>query len=505
MQNNTGIVYIPAFVACYFLKAIRLRGRSTVDYHPKGCIQSRLIDGEGESVADQDHSCVERWEQARARYVALDDRVRSVITWIDSSRDRAAELDRRLAAGESTGPLHGLIVGVKDNIDTAGVRTTSGASFLADNVPEANAPCIDRLEDSGAVVVAKLNMAEVAWGATTQNLTYGACRNPWDTDRIPGGSSGGSGAALAARIVEASLGTDTGASVRIPAAVNGVVGLRPTFGAISARGVYPAAYTQDAVGPMAIRAEDAARVTQALIGFDPHDPYARPGAGAPATSLMDEPLTGVTVGIPDDFFYDDLDPGVAARIDEFLAWLAGQGTERVGVADFDQAKAFEAWTRIVQVEGAAFHEQRIANSPDDFSPDVLGRISSGLDVRAVDLARSLDWRVRYRHRLDDVLSDIDVIVTPVIPIDVPFAEGYDSRATTQTLGRITYPWGLHAGPTMSLPIGFHPDSGMPVGIALSAASWGEARLFQIAAAYQRDTDWHDRVPPIVRQLEASVE
>jgi len=453
-------------------------------------------------VSMSGQSCVERWDQSRAHYVALDGRVRSVITWIDSSRERALELDQRAASGDSAGPLHGLIVGVKDNIDTAGVRTTAGASFRSDVVPSTNAACIDLMEEQGAVVVAKLNMAEVAWGATTQNLTYGACRNPWDLDRIPGGSSGGSGAALAARIVEAALGTDTGASVRIPSSVNGVVGLRPTFGSISARGVYPAAYTQDAVGPMAIRAEDAARLAEALLHFDPLDPYARPGAGAPATSLLHEPLRGLTVGIPADFFYDDLDAGIAQRVDEFLTWLDSQGVQRVSVADFGQARAFEAWTRIVQVEGAAFHEERITASPDDFSPDVLGRISSGLDVRAVDLARSLDWRVRYRHALDSLMSDIDVIVTPVIAIDVPAAEGYDSRATTQTLGRITYPWGLHAGPTMSLPIGFHPASGMPVGIALSAASWHEARLFQVAAAYQRDTDWHEHIPPMVQQQEA---
>jgi len=453
------------------------------------------------TVANNEQSCVQRWEQSRDRFNALDGRVRSVITWIDSSLERAIELDRLAASGDSAGPLHGLIVGVKDNIDTAGVRTTAGASFRSDVVPTANAECVDLMEKHGAVIVAKLNMAEVAWGATTQNLTYGACRNPWDLDRIPGGSSGGSGAALAARIVEAALGTDTGASVRIPSSVNGVVGLRPTFGAISARGVYPAAYTQDAVGPMAIRAEDAARLTEALIQFDPLDPYARTGAGASATSLLSEPLHGLTVGIPDDFFYDDLDAGIAERIDEFLSWLDTQGVRRVGVADFGQAGAFEAWTRIVQVEGAAFHEERITASPEDFSPDVLGRISSGLDVRAVDLARSLDWRVRYRHELDLVMSDIDVMVTPVIAIDVPFAEGYDSRATTQTLGRITYPWGLHAGPTMSLPIGFHPTSGMPVGIALSAASWQEARLFQVAAAYQRDTQWHEQIPSMVRQLE----
>ncbi len=450
-------------------------------------------------------TCVERWEACRARYEALDPRVRSVITWIDASVERAAEADRRAALGGPRRPLDGLIIGLKDNIDTAGVQTTAGAAFLAGVVPLRNAVCVDLLESVGAVVVAKLNMAELAWGATTQNATYGACRNPWDTDRIPGGSSGGSGAALAARIVEAALGTDTGASVRIPSSVNGVVGLRPTYGAISLRGVYPASHTQDTVGPMAVLATDAARITETLTVYDAQDPYARRGAGAPATSLIGTPLDGLVAGIPDAFFYEDLDAGIAQVIDEFLSWMARRGIQRVSVSDFDQANAFEHWTRIVQVEGASFHEERIATSPGDFSPDVLGRISGGLDVRAVELARSLDWRVRYRHNLEAVLSDIDVIVTPVVPIDVPLAEGYDSRATTRTLGRITYPWGLHAGPTMTLPIGFHPGSGLPVGVALTAASWAEAKLFQVAAAFQHDTEWHKRVPPMVQEWECGRE
>ena len=405
------------------------------------------------------------------------------------------------AAGESLGPLHGLLIGIKDNIDVADVVTTAGAAFLSDNLATDDARCIELLRAQGAVVIAKLNMAELAWGATTQNATYGACRNPWDTDRIPGGSSGGSGAALAARMCEAALGTDTGASVRVPAALNGVVGLRPTFGAISNRGVFPVAYTQDAVGPMAVLARDVARLTESLIQHDPADPYSLAGNGAPATSLMGAPLDGVVFGVPESFFFDDLEEGVASRVDGFITWLRAQGGRVEPVADFGQAQAFEHWTRIVQSEGASLHEERLAQSPDDFSPDVLGRVSAGLDVRAVDLVRSLDWRQRYRHGLAQVFENVDVIVTPVVPIDVPFAEGYDSRAQTQALGRITYPWALHAGPTLTLPVGFHPLSELPVGVALSAAPWCEARLFQVADAYQRDTAWHTRLPSMVSALE----
>jgi aspartyl-tRNA(Asn)/glutamyl-tRNA(Gln) amidotransferase subunit A len=430
------------------------------------------------------------WDAAHSRYQEVDDRVRAVITWVDSSRADAVAAAERRATGAALGPLDGVLVALKDNIDVAGVRTTAGASFLSDNVASADATVVRRLRAAGAVVNAKLNMAELAWGATTQNLTYGACRNPWDLDRIPGGSSGGSGAAIAAGYCDLALGTDTGASVRIPAALNGVVGLRPSVGSISIDGVLPAAKTQDTVGPMARRAVDAARLTEALTGFDPADPYSVVSTGAPATSAIGKPLDGLTVGVARSFFFDDLDDGVGERIETFLGWLSDQGTTTADVPDFGATGAHEAWTRIVGSEGASFHQERLLAHPDHFSPDVFGRISAGLDVPAVDLVRSLAFRTGYRARLARVFADLDVIVTPVVPVDVPMAGGPDSRAQTLQLGRITYPWALHDGPTLSLPIGFHPRSGLPVGVALSAPRFGEAVLFQIACAYQDVTDWH---------------
>ncbi len=438
-----------------------------------------------------------RWDEARARVAEHDEELHAVITWIEESREDATALERELREGRSRGPLHGLLVGVKDNIETAGVRTTSGAAFLADHVPLHDAHVVERLRRQGAVVVAKLNMAELAWGATTQNATYGACRNPWDAERIPGGSSGGSGAALAARYCDLSLGTDTGASVRVPGSLNGVVALRPTFGAISNRGVVPVAHTQDTVGPMAPTAVRAAQLTEVLTGHDPLDPYSERSHGEPATARLGADVRGLRIGVPETFFYEDLDPGVAARVDDFLAWVATEGAVLVPVHDFGQAGAFEHWTRIVQCEGAALHEQRLRTRPHDFSEDVRGRLSGGLDVAATDLARSLHWRASYRHRLGRLFGDLDAVVTPVVPVDVPHAGGYDSREQTRALGRITYPWALHDGPTLSLPIGFHPGSGMPVGIALSAGRWHEATLFQVADHYQRRTRWHEHLPPRV--------
>lgn len=444
---------------------------------------------DGPGSGDRDVTAA--WDGAYERYLSHDGLVRAVITWIGASRADAEASDRRRAANEAR-PLDGLLVGLKDNIDTAGVRTTAGARFLKDNVPAEDATVVRLLKSAGAVVNAKLNMAELAWGATTQNATYGACRNPWDLSRIPGGSSGGSGAAIAAGYCDAALGTDTGASVRIPSALNGVVGIRPSFGTISCAGVLPAAYTQDTVGPMARRAVDAARVTEVLTGYDPAGPYSIRSEGVPATSLIGKPLDGLTVGVARRFFFDDLDDGVGAVVEEFLEWLTPRVAREEAIGDFGAADAQEHWTRIVVGEGAAIHRTRLETSPGDFSPDVRGRIASGLDVKAPDLVRSQDFRARYRRRLAGIFESVDVIVCPVVPVDAPVADGYDSREQTAALGRITYPWALHDGPTLSLPIGFHPRSGNPVGIAIAAPRFGEAVLFQIAAAYQETTDWHLR-------------
>jgi aspartyl-tRNA(Asn)/glutamyl-tRNA(Gln) amidotransferase subunit A len=438
----------------------------------------------------------EGWDTAHHRYQDLDDRVHAVITWIEASRGEALAAARRRAAGSARGPLDGVLVGLKDNIDVAGTPTTAGAAFLADNVPTEDATAVRRLRAAGAVAHVKLNMAELAWGATTQNLTYGACRNPWDLARIPGGSSGGSGAAVAAGYADLALGTDTGASVRIPAALNGIVGLRPSVGSISLHGVIPAARTQDTVGPMGRRALDVARLTEVLTGHDTADPYSVVPTGAPATASIGKPLAGLAVGVARPFFFDDLDDGVGERIEEFLGRLGDQGTVTGAVPGFGAPDAHEHWTRIVGCEGAAFHRERLLSSPGDFSPDVLARVSAGLEVSAVDLVRSLEFRAAYRTRLARVFEDVQVIVTPVVPVDVPHADGPDSRRQTLQLGRITYPWALHDGPTLSLPIGFHPASGLPVGVALTAPRFGEAVLFQIACAYQDMTDWHTARPAI---------
>lgn len=443
-----------------------------------------------EALAD----AVDRWDEAHRRFLAQDDALRAVITWNDASRDDAIAAQRAREQGERRGALHGVLIGVKDNIDTAGLRTTAGSAILDANIPQEDAPVVRRLRDAGAIVVAKLNLAEFAWGGTTQNVTYGSCRNPWGADRIPGGSSGGSGVALVAGYCELALGTDTGASVRLPASVTGVLGLRPTFGSVSNRGTFPTALTQDTVGAMGRSAAMTATLAAVIAGYDAADPCSTPDTFEAADAQLGRDIVGLRIGIPETFFFDDLDPGVATRVDDFVAWMRSAGAMIVPVPDFEQAEAFTHWSTIVPAEGAGHHEAQLRARPDEYSADVRGRLTAGLEITGAALARSLRWRAVYRRRLAAVFDDLDVIVTPTVGVDVPPITGNDSREQTAALGRITYPWALHDGPTLNLPVGFHPRSGMPVGIAVTAARGGEALLFRVADRYQRDTDWHLRTP-----------
>jgi aspartyl-tRNA(Asn)/glutamyl-tRNA(Gln) amidotransferase subunit A len=219
-------------------------------------------------------------------------------------------------------------------------------------------------------------------------------------------------------------------------------------------------------------------------------------AGPPATSLIGKPVEGMRVGIAREHFYDELDDGVGELVEDFLSWLADRGTGSTALPDFGTTEAVEHCVRIIRCEGAAFHQDRLTTSPEDFSPDVRARLASGFDVAGTDLVRSQEFRQRYRRRLAAVFDDVDVVVTPTVTVETPVPAGEESFETTRALGRATLPWSLHDGPSLSLPVGCHPRSGTPVGVSLTARRFGEATLCQVAAAYQEATDWHTRRPDL---------
>lgn len=414
-----------------------------------------------------------------------------------------AEADRLDSRSGPRAPLHGVTVSLKDNIDVYGIPSTAGNGFLRDRMPRTDATVARLLLDSGAVVVGKNNMAEFAMGLTTQNRAFGSCRNRWDLARIPGGSSGGSAVAVAAGFSDVSLGTDTGGSVRIPAAVNGVTGLRPTIGRVSNRGVLPVGVSFDAVGPIARDVRTIARTMAALDYFDERDPTSLPGSRPDVLSGLGHELTGLRVGVPAVYFFEGVDPGVHEVVTSAIAMLSELGMAQVPVRIPGAADAQQQMLKILYPEAAAVHHERMTAQPDTIDPDVLRRLRLGLKVTVDERTSALTWREEFRRRVDEVFETVDVVITPTIPVDVPFIDGVDLAASTSDIARFTYVWSQYGGPTISVPCGFHPVSGMPVGLQLSAAPWREDLLFRVAARYEDATRWHEvRQPPDLNDMAA---
>lgn len=387
-----------------------------------------------------------------------------VVRWIDDRND-------------TPGPLSGLRIGVKDNIDVAGVETTCASEFFEHNVADADAEVVTRLRAAGGSVVAKLNMAEFAVGVTSQNSAAGPSYNPWNTARVPGGSSGGSGIAVAAGLVDATLGTDTGGSVRLPAAACGVTGLRPSWGSISNDGVFPVSEQFDTVGPM------ARSVAEVKASFDVLSP------------IPSEPSAVTRIGVPTVFLTADVDPGVAQTVAAAVRLFAELGYEIVPIELGHAADAQDIVYTIVYSDLARRHRHRLDHEPSRFQPATYERIALGLSISEPDRARALTGRDRFRQAMTATFESVDAVLTPAMPVDVPPKDGGDDVvALSRRMGQFTYPWSLHDGPTLALPVGFHPSSGMPVGAQLTAAAHREGALFGVGERYQSVTDWH-RVPP----------
>ena len=377
------------------------------------------------------------------------------------------------------GPLAGVRVGLKDNIDTAGVRTTCGSAYFADRVPDRDAEVVSRLAAAGAEMIAKLNMSEFAIGLTSQNSASGPVRNPWDLSRIPGGSSGGSAAAVAAGLVDLALGTDTAGSVRLPAAACGVTGLRPGTFVVPDAGTFPVCELVDAVGPIARDVGLVARAFAVLAGRDVREP---------------EPAVPRRIGVP-VLWFDDLDPGVAEVVASARQVFADGGAELVPVRITGIASAQDVLYAIVYGGMADLHQERLA-SPERFQADTLTRVLVGTRVSEGDQAEALEARAEFQRGLDDVFADVDVLLTPTLPVDVPMAVTDDDVLTvTRRLAQLSAPWSLHAGPTLALPAGRHGVSGMPVGLQLTAAVGGEDLLLDAGAWFQQRTSWHALRPP----------
>ncbi len=415
----------------------------------------------------------------------------------ESARIEAAAADRAASEGRWLGLLHGMPVALKDNIEMAGVRTTSGSLLFENNIPNADAPVVDRLRAAGAVFVGKATMHELAFGVRSTNPISGQCRNPWNLDHVPGGSSGGSGAAVAAEMCVGALGTDTGGSVRCPASMNGVTGLRPTHGAIPITGITPVSVSHDSVGPLARRVEDVARLFAVLCGYEPNDPQSRERSYENFLPTLGQGIEGLRIGLPSRFYFDDLLPQV-----ETAVRAAAQVFERLGAElceiDIEGAENSHRWAAtIIYADMCAHYGERIVATPEMFSDQVRERIAAGLDYSGADVAHALTARDVWRRTIRNVFDGVDLILVPTIPGEAPRIE--DSRsllAATHDATRFTYGGALAKIPGLSLPCGF-TDRGLPIGVMLEAAWWNEPLLFRAGYAFQQETDWHLRRAPLL--------
>jgi aspartyl-tRNA(Asn)/glutamyl-tRNA(Gln) amidotransferase subunit A len=404
------------------------------------------------------------------------------------------------ALGPPGGPLHGVPVGVKDVIDVAGTRTTAASKVLADNVATADATVVARLRAAGAVVVGKLNTHEFAWGASTTSLAFGPARNPWDTERICGGSSGGSGAAVAGGLVPGALGTDTAGSVRIPAALCGVTGIRPSTGRVPNRGVIPVSWTYDTVGPLAYTAEDCALLLDAIGGPEPGDASTTSIAAEPCVPGLEHGVEGLRIGVVAHLVEDvPLDPRVGVAVEDALAELGrlGARVERVEAPFLRRAEA--AQQLVMLPEAAEAHLPWLRTRLADYGADVRARLLAGLLLPASAPITGQRARRALAEEARPLFDRFDLLAAPEMPIvaprigEDPVDVGGQELPYRLSLIPFNSPWSCLGLPTASVPCGLVDE--LPVGLALTGRRLAEATVLRAAHAFQRATDWHERRPP----------
>jgi aspartyl-tRNA(Asn)/glutamyl-tRNA(Gln) amidotransferase subunit A len=459
----------------------------------------------GRLVHERKLSPLEITDACLAEIERLEPRLNAFITMTaDEARRSAQASAQEVANGKHRGPLHGLPIAIKDLFDVAGVRMTAGSRILAGNVATEDAETVARLTTAGATLLGKLNLHEFAFGATGVSPHFPPARNPWDPERITGGSSSGSGSAVAAGECLAALGTDTGGSIRIPASLCGIVGLKPTYGRVSKRGVLPLSWALDHIGPMTRTVEDAALLLGVIAGHDPGDPASADEPVPDYTRSLEGGIRGLRIGVPRQFFFENLDSEVETAVAAAIKRLGetGAAVSEIDVPLIDEIPG--ALTAIMLPEALAVHQRWISERPDDYGDDVRYRLELGstyLGVHYVQAQRLRELAVQaWRER---VFTEVDLIVTPTTPITAPLVEEASATSASSGTGlqvtfgliRFTNPLNFLGIPAISVPCGF-TTAGMPIGLQLAGRWWDEATVLRAAHAYEQATDWHHRRPAL---------
>ncbi|HEX5078779.1 MAG TPA: amidase [Geminicoccaceae bacterium] len=444
-------------------------------------------------LAAKEISPVELTDAVLARIERYDPDLNSYITvTAEAARQAARAAEAAIMAGERLGPLHGIPVAHKDLYATRGVATTYGSRLFADWVPDFDAAAVERLTRAGAVMVGKTNLHELAYGSTSANAHYGPVRNPWRQDHHPGGSSGGSAAAVAAGLAHAATGSDTGASIRQPAACCGIVGIKPTFGRVSKHGALPLSWSQDHVGPLTRSVADAALLLQALAGYDERDPTSVDRPVPDFSADLDKGVRGSRIGVARGFFFDGCEPEIVAAVDAAVRVLEGLGArvEEIVLRDIDAA--FAAGVITIAAEGGAYHAADLRERPELFSDELRAAFELAGWYRATDYVQAQRLR---RHLIDQVsgeMAGFDAIVTPTAPVPAtPIEDSPPAHAMLRP--RNTMPFNALGLPAISVPCGF-TAAGLPIGLQIVGHAFDEAGVLRVAHAYEQATDWQRRPP-----------
>ncbi len=403
----------------------------------------------------------------------------------DAAMAEAQTAEREIAAGDYRGLLHGVPIGIKDLFATKGVRTTAGSKILADWVPDEDATVITKLREAGAISVGKLGMHEIAYGTTSDNIHFGAIHNPWNLERVPGGSSGGSGAATAAGLAFATLGSDTGGSIRMPAAACGCVGLMPTYGRASLYGAIPLSWTLDHPGPLTRTVRDSAIVLQAIAGFDPRDPSTADVAVPDMLEDIERGPKGLRIGVPKQFFWDNVEADVAASVRAAIAALEGAGA-LVREVDWPGLSAYNpAFIAIMFGDASAYHAPNFPSRRAEYGDQVAALLDAGLNVTGVQYARAMQTlRAARGGEADEVLAGVDVLAVPTMPVVAPAIEA--SRVTDPggRMSSFTSIFDFTGQPAITVPCGLSGAT-LPIGISFVGRRWDEPSALWAARAYEQ--------------------
>jgi aspartyl-tRNA(Asn)/glutamyl-tRNA(Gln) amidotransferase subunit A len=457
---------------------------------------SRLVQTRAVSPVELTRACLNRIER-------LDPVLKAFITvTAESALQEAQTAEEEISRGNWKGPLHGIPLAVKDLLETAGVRTTAASAVLEDYIPEHDAHVVYRLKAAGAVLLGKLNLHEFAYGGSSMISHFGIVRNPWDPAHITGGSSSGSAAAVAAALCYGAIGTDTAGSIRLPATCCGIVGLKPTYGLVSARGVIPLSWSYDHVGPMARTVVDSALLLQVIASYDPQDFYCQKFPAVHYPAAMEETTSSLRLGTPQDF-WREIDVEIETVVNAAVKML---GRLTAGVQEINLSTDVDR--TVVRCEPYVFHQRYLPQHEKKYHPETLRRIRTGADVTAVEYVEKYRELLLSRREILRLFEQIDLMVTPTCPVLPPSiakleAAPQNLRKKEMVMLRNTRPFNGLGLPAISVPCGFS-QSGLPIGLQIAGAPGAEDKVLALARAYQQETDWHKRKPKIGPHAQAKL-